>query len=125
MNTANASVTEQRTKEYTFGAGYQKAGLKLPLKIQGQPVVLKNEVTFRVDVSIRSINNIQRFFNGSNAPQQGSLQEIQVRPTANYVVNQRFNVQAYFSYVSITPFTSSSFPTRTTRFGIQLRFNLN
>lgn len=125
MNTSNASITEQRSQEYSFGAGYQKAGLKLPLKIQGQPVVLKNEVTFRCDISVRRINNIQRFFNGTNAPQQGSLQEIQIRPTANYVVNQRLNIQAYFSYVAITPYTSSSFPTRTTRFGIQLRFNLN
>ena len=125
LNTSNASITEQRTQDYTFGLGFQKSGLKLPFKIQGQQVVLKNEVTIRCDVSYRNVLNIQRFFNQTNAPQQGSIQELQIRPTANYVVNQRLNLQAYFSYVKTTPFTSNSFPTRTTRFGIQVRFNLN
>jgi len=125
LNTSNASVTEQRTQDYTFGLGYQKAGIKLPFKIQGQQVVLKNEVTMRADISFRNVLNTQRFFNQTNAPQQGSIQELQIRPTINYVVNQRLNIQAYFSYVKTTPYTSNSFPTRTTRFGIQLRFNLN
>jgi cell surface protein SprA len=125
LNTSNASITEQRTQDYTFGAGYQKSGVKLPFKVQGQQVVLKNEVTLRCDVSFRNVLNVQRFFNQTNAPQQGSIQELQIRPTASYMVNQRLNIQAYFSYVRTTPLTSNSFPTRTTRFGIQLRFNLN
>ena len=125
LNTSNASVTEQRTQDFTFGAGFQKSGVKLPMKIQGQQVILKNEVTIRCDVSYRNVLNVQRFFNQTNAPQQGSTQELQIRPTASYMVNQRLNLQAYFSYVKTTPLTSNSFPTRTTRFGIQLRFNLN
>ncbi len=125
LNASNASITEQRSKEISFGAGYQKAGLKLPFRIQGVQVVLKNEVTMRCDISVRSTTNIQRFFNQAHAYQSGSIQEIQVRPTLSYVFNQRLNLQAYFSYVSTNPFTSNSFPTRTTRFGIQLRFNLN
>jgi len=125
LNTSNASITEQRAKEFTFGAGYQKSGMKLPFKIQGQQVVLKNEVTLRCDVSYRSTTNIQRFFNQAHAYQSGSIAELQIRPTLSYVFNQRLNLQAYFSYVSTSPFTSNSFPTKTTRFGIQLRFNLN
>jgi cell surface protein SprA len=125
MNTSNASITEQKTQDYTFGLGYQKSGIKLPFKVQGQQVVLKNEVTMRCDVSFRNTLNIQRSFVQANKPQQGSIRELQIRPTINYVVNQRLNLQAYFSYVNTFPFTSGSFPTRTTRFGIQVRFNLN
>jgi len=125
LNTSNASLTEQRTKEFTFGAGYQKAGMKLPFRVQGQQVVLKNEVTMRCDITFRSSTNIQRFFQQAHAYQSGSIEELQIRPTLSYVFNQRLNLQAYFSYVSTNPFTSNSFPTRTTRFGIQLRFSLN
>jgi hypothetical protein len=125
MNTSNASLTEQRTKEFTFGTGYQKSGLKLPFRIQGQQVVLKNEVTMRCDITFRSSQNIQRFFRQAHAYQSGSIEELQIRPTLSYVFNQRLNLQAYFSYVSTNPFTSNSFPTKTTRFGIQLRFSLN
>jgi cell surface protein SprA len=125
MNTSNASITEQKTQDYTFGLGYQKSGIKLPFKVQGQQVVLKNEVTMRCDVSFRNTLNIQRSFVQANQPQQGSIRELQIRPTINYVVNQRLNLQAYFNYVNTFPFTSGSFPTRTTRFGIQVRFNLN
>ena len=125
LNTSNASITEQRTQDFTFGLGYQKSGIKLPFKIQGQQVVLKNEVTMRCDVSFRNVLNTQRFFDQTHAPQQGSIKELQIRPNITYMVNQRLNLQAYFSYVKTTPYTSNSFPTRTTRFGIQVRFNLN
>lgn len=125
LNTSNASITEQRTQDYTFGAGYQKSGMKLPFKVQGQQVVLKNEVTMRCDISFRNVINMQRFFNQTNAAQQGSIRELQIRPNINYIVNQRLNVQIYYSYVSTNPLTSNSFPTTTTRFGVQLRFNLN
>jgi cell surface protein SprA len=99
--------------------------LKLPFRIQGQQVVLKNEVTMRCDITFRSSTNIQRFFKQAHAYQSGSIEELQIRPTLSYVFNQRLNLQAYFSYVSTNPFTSNSFPTKTTRFGIQLRFSLN
>ena len=125
LNTPNASVTEQRTKDYTFGAGYQKSGLKLPFKVQGVQVVLKNEVTFRCDISYRNIANMQRFFSQANTFVAGSTRELQIRPTINYVVNQRFNIQIYYSRVVTNPYTSQSFPTKTTKFGIQMRFNLN
>jgi cell surface protein SprA len=125
LNNSNASLTEQRTKEYTIGAGYQKSGLKLPFRMNGQQVVLKNEVTMRCDITFRSSTNIQRFFRQAHAYQSGSIEELQIRPTLSYVFNQRLNLQAYYSYVSTSPFTSNSFPTQTTRFGIQLRFSLN
>ena len=125
LNTSNSSITEQRSHEFSFGAGYQKAGIKLPFKRMGQQIVLKNEVTMRCDISVRSTQNIQRFFQQAHAYQSGSIQEVQVRPNISYVVNQRLNLQLYYSYVSTNPFTSNSFPTRTTRFGIQVRFNLN
>jgi cell surface protein SprA len=79
----------------------------------------------RCDISFRSTTNIQRFFNQAHAYQSGSIQEVQVRPNISYVFNQRLNIQIYYSYVSTNPFTSNSFPTKTTRFGVQLRFNLN
>lgn len=125
LNTSNASITEQRSREITVGAGFQKSGLKLPIRFEGQQIVLKNEVTMRCDISIRSTTNIQRFFTQTHAYQSGSISEVQIRPNISYMFNQRLNMQLYYSYVSTNPFTSNSFPTKTTRFGVQLRFNLN
>jgi cell surface protein SprA len=125
LNVNNGSITENRNSDFTFGAGYQKAGVKLPLRYQGRQIVLKNELTVRADISIRDNTVYQRPLgeNERTLIVQG-VRNLQIRPTANYMVNQRLNLQFYFERTVNSPKTTLSFPTALTRFGIQLRFNL-
>lgn len=123
LNVANAQITELRSQDITFGVGLAKSGVKLPIKDKGRVIVLKNELTVRADFTIRDNVQIQRKIGQLNEYTNGGL-DIQFKPTVNYVVNQRLNVQFYFERTINRPRLSTSYVRKVTAFGFQLRFAL-
>ena len=123
LNIANAQVTEVNSKDVSMELGYTKNNMKLPIKAQGRTIVLKNDVTFRLNLTISDQTTIQRKIEELNVLTNGNL-NFQLRPNISYVVNQKLNVQAYFERTINEPQVSNSFRRATTRFGIQVRFSL-
>src|SRR5262249_26110971 len=96
---------------------------KLPFKSQGRTIVLKNDVTFRLNFSVTNSQTIQRKIDELNVVTNGNI-NIQLRPNISYTVNQKLSLQAYFERTINEPVISSSYRRATTRFGIQVRFSL-
>src|SRR5690606_1457289 len=103
--------------------GYTKYNMKLPNKTQCRNNVLKNDVTFRMNMTISNQSTIQRKIEELNVLTNGNI-NFQLRPNISYVVNQKLNVQAYFERTINDPQASNSFRRATTRFGFQVRFSL-
>ena len=138
LNLQNTQVTEQTSQDLSFDIRYTKNNFRLPFKINGQSRVLKNELSFQLNVTFRDQNTIQRKIDerGTQVTQgQGQSQSydlptggnrnIQIKPAINYTINQRLSLQAYFDRQINNPRVSTSFPRRDTRFGIQLRYSLS
>jgi cell surface protein SprA len=152
LNITNAQVTELHTTELIIGLGYAATGFKLPFRVGGEQRVLKNNLTARLDLSIRDNSTIQRSILGSVDPvpatlgsatpvvtgspavagvvgtatsqiTTGSLQ-MQLRPTIDYLLNARLNLQFYFSQTITQPRVSNAFRNATTEGGLQLRYSL-
>ena len=152
LNVTNAQVTELHTTELVIGLGYAATGVKLPFRVGGEQRVLKNNLTARMDLSIRDNSTIQRSILGSVDPTpatignpdgtvvgtpavvgfvgtpisqttNGSLQ-VQLRPTIDYLLNTRLNLQFYFSQTITQPRVSNAFRNATTEGGLQLRYSL-
>ncbi len=123
MNTTNAQMAELNSWDITFGVGYQKSGMNLPFKVKGRTVTLKNEVTMRCDIMIRDTRTVQHKLLEPGVVTQGQ-QNVQIKPTANYVVNKSLNIQAYLEYTVDTPKVSTSYKRSQTKFGVQMRFTL-
>jgi cell surface protein SprA len=154
LNITNAQVTELHTTELVIGLGYAAAGFKLPFRVGGEQRVLKNNLSARMDLSIRDNSTIQRSILGSVDPvpattgsptanpvvlpsaavagvvgtpisqiTTGALQ-VQLRPTIDYLLNARLNLQFYFSQTITQPRVSNAFRNATTEGGIQLRYSL-
>ncbi|MES2732182.1 MAG: cell surface protein SprA [Bacteroidota bacterium] len=129
----NSQLNEMSNKGLVIGMGYSKSNMKLPIKSQGRTIVLKNQVDFRFDLTIRDTRTIQRTLAsrdsagvsipGSNTITAGNI-NFQLKPTINYVVSQRLNVQLYFERTVNEPLITSSYRRSGTSFGVQLRFNL-
>ena len=139
LNTTNAQVTEQATKELIIGFGYATNSLKLPFRIGGEQRVLKNNLTARLDLSIRDNVTVQRSITdvvdtvAVGAPERpgraigqitNGAKQLQLRPTIDYLLNTRLNLQLYFSQTITTPRVSNAFRNATTEGGIQLRYSL-
>jgi cell surface protein SprA len=123
LNISNAQVTELNSKDVSFELGYTKNNMRLPIKSQGRTVVLKNDVTFRLNTTVSDSKTIQRKIEEENIITNGNV-NIQIRPNISYVVNQKLNIQVYFERTINEPLVSNSYRRATTRFGTQIRFSL-
>lgn len=123
LNISNAQITEMNSKDVSFELGYTKNNLKLPFKAQGRTIVLKNDVTFRLNITVSNRKTIQRKVNEINILTNGDV-NFQLRPNISYVVNQKLTLQGYFERTINKPVVTTSFPRYATRFGIQVRFSL-
>ncbi|MFZ5971057.1 MAG: cell surface protein SprA [Bacteroidota bacterium] len=123
LNISNAQITELNAKDWSFELGYTKSNLKLPFKDQGRVITLKNDVTFRLNVSVTNSQTIQRKIAETNTVTNGNI-NFQLRPNISYVVNQKLNIQLYLDRNVNEPLVSNSYPRSTTRFGTKIQFNL-
>ncbi len=123
LNISNAQVTEMNSKDVSFELGFTKNNMKLPFKSDGRLIVLKNDVTFRMNVTVSDTKTIQRKIAELNTITNGNI-NFQLRPNVSYVVNQKLNIQLYFERTINEPQVSNSYRRATTRFGAQVRFSL-
>jgi cell surface protein SprA len=122
LNLNNAQVTETTNNDFAVDIGFTKDNLRLPFKSKGRVITVKNEVTFRMNMSIRDSKTVQRKTNGENTVTNGS-QNFQIRPSVGYKLNRQLDITMYFERSNTNP-RVGSFRRATTQFGAQVRFNL-
>ncbi len=124
LGLTNPQVNETSSKDISLEVSFNKKGLKLPFKINGQTITLDNDLNFRFNLTLRDTRTVQRRFDQPGTITEGSS-NLQIKPTISYVLNKWGNLQVYFEHAFYSPRISRSFPRRTTAFGVQLRVNLN
>lgn len=124
LNVSNAQITEVNAKDWSLEVGFIKNNMKMPWKSQGRTITLKNEINFRLNVSVTNNQTIQRKIDEVNTITNGNI-NIQVRPNVSYTVNSKLNVQFYVDSNVNEPLVSNSFPRSTTRVGFKVLFNLS
>lgn len=123
LNLSNAQITELNSSDIAVTFGFTKAGMKLPFKVQGAIITLKNDLTFKFNFTLRDTKTIQRKIDEVNTITAGNV-NFQLRPQLGYVLSERLNLNLYFERNINTPRITSSYPRSTTQFGIQVRFSL-
>jgi cell surface protein SprA len=124
LNVSNSQITEVIAKDWSVEVGYIKNNMKMPWKSQGRTVTLKNEINFRLNISVTNNQTIQRKIDEVSTITNGNI-NIQVRPNVSYTVNSKLNVQFYVDSNVNEPLVSNSFPRSTTRVGFKILFNLS
>jgi cell surface protein SprA len=125
LNLSNAQVAEYNSKDFVFGIGYKKNNVKLPFRGRdGNLIVLKNDVNFRIDITSRDLKVLQRRLDGDVVPIHGNY-NLQIRPQLQYQFNKKITASMYWEKLVNTPFTSLSYQITSSIFGINARFNLS
>ncbi len=123
LNMSDLSVNEVHGQEYIAGLGYKIKNLQLPIKIGNKP--LKNDLTIKLDLSLRENQTILRNTENLSSQITGGQSILSIKSQAEYNINQRVSVRLFFDKVINTPFISSSYPTSTMDGGIAIRFTLS
>ena len=128
MSLIDFQLSEIRSTEITFGMRWRKRGFPLPFRLNigkektGSKV--NNDITFAFDFSIRDDINSNSRLDQSNAFATGGQQVISIRPTIDYVLSNRVNLQLYFDQRRMNPYVSNAAPSVNTRGGVQVRISL-
>ncbi|MFN5421968.1 MAG: cell surface protein SprA [bacterium] len=121
-------LSEIRSTEITFGMRWRKRGMPLPFRLKigkDEPgSKTSNDVTFALDFSIRDDINSNSRLDQSNAFATGGQKVISIRPTIDYVLSNRINLQLYFDQRRMNPYISNAAPSVNTRGGLQVRISL-
>ncbi|WP_207496378.1 cell surface protein SprA [Aridibaculum aurantiacum] len=125
LSLVDYQLSEVNSTEYTFGASWRKRGFNLPFKIpftKGKK--LENDVSFRMDFSIRDDATSNSRLDQNNSFSTGGQKVVTIQPSVDYVLNNRVNIKFYFDQRRVIPYISTSAPITNTRAGIQLRVSL-
>ena len=128
LSLVDFQLSEVRSTEMTLGVRYRKRGFPLPFKLRlskKEPAKkIENDITFNLDFSIRDDVNSNSRLDQSNAFATGGQKVMSIRPTIDYVLSNRINIQLYFDQRRVNPYISSSAPMVNTRAGVQVRISL-
>jgi cell surface protein SprA len=124
MSFIDYQLSENRSTEFTIGAGYKMTDFQLPFKFRGQRLRLENDLTFRFDMSFRDDLITNYRLDQDLAEPTGGVRMVTVSPTVDYVVNNQLKVQLFFNRTRNVPKISSSFPVTTTDAGLRIQFTL-
>ncbi|WP_299579052.1 cell surface protein SprA [uncultured Sunxiuqinia sp.] len=124
LNFANNQLTEVLTNEYTFGLGYRFERMDLIIKTKRSQKAYSNDLNIRADVSFRKNKTLIRKLVEATNQLTAGQNAITIKTTADYMLSDRFQMRVYFDKVINKPFTSLSFPTSNTNFGLSFRFTL-
>jgi len=123
LNISNAQINELSSSDISVQFGFTKANMKLPFKVQGAIITLKNDLTFKFNFTLRDTKTVQRKINDVHTVTAGNV-NFQLRPQIGYVLSERLNLNLYFERNVNTPRITTSYPRSTTQFGVQVRFSL-
>jgi len=124
MSFSDNQLTEVWLNEWVFGAGYRFKQLPIIVKVLGKRKKYKSDLNVRADVSIRDemtiLRNMVENYNQLTAGQEA----IAIKLNADYVLNERFNIRAFYEQNINAPKVSTTYLTSNTKIGVSVRFTL-
>ena len=123
LSLTNSQLSQQNENDIVFGFGYKTKNFRFPFGLFDDKK-LNNDLTFKVDFSLRDNKTLIYQADVPGAQVSSGAQNITYRPEIDYVINQRFNLSLFYDSNLTRPYTSQTFNTAFTNFGINLKLLL-
>ena len=124
LNFSNNQLTEILTNEIALGLGYRFPRMDLILKTKNGQKAYSNDLNIRGDLSLRKNKTVLRKIEEEDDQLTAGQYVVTLKTSADYMLSDRFQMKVYYDKTINNPFTSSSYPTSTTSFGLSFRFTL-
>jgi cell surface protein SprA len=123
LSVLNSQLAQQNQNVLVFGWGYHTKSFRFPFGwFSGTKQ--NNDVNFKIDFSLQDNKTLIYQADVQAAQVSSGAQNITVRPTVDYVINQRFNLSLFYDSNITRPYTSQTFTTAFTNFGINMKLML-
>ncbi|MDB5140639.1 MAG: cell surface protein SprA [Mucilaginibacter sp.] len=123
LSVLNSQLAQQNQSVLVFGWGYHSKSFRFPFG-WFSATKQNNDVNFKIDFSLQDNKTLIYQADQLAAQVSSGAQNITVRPTVDYVINQRFNLSLFYDSNITRPYTSQTFNTAFTNFGINMKLLL-
>ena len=124
LSLLNSQLAQQDENIVVFGFGYHPKNFRMPFGLFGTGARQDNDVTFKLDVAMRDNKTLIYRADIAAAEISSGAKNITLRPSIDYVINQRFNLNLFYDSNITKPYTSQTFNTAFTQFGLNLKLFL-
>jgi cell surface protein SprA len=123
LSLLNSQLAQQTEDIVVLGFGYRTTKFRFPFGLFKSKKD-NNDINFKLDVALRDNKTLIYRADVESAEVSSGAQNITIRPAIDYVINQRFNLNLFYDSNITKPYTSQSFNTSFTNFGINLKLLL-
>ena len=124
LSFSNNQLIDMISSELIVGAGYRFNELPIIIKTNGKQQKFQSDLNLRADFSFMKMLTIIRKMK-EDVDQITAGQDVMgVRFSADYALNERFNLMLFYNQDINTPQISTSFRTSNIKFGVSVRFSL-
>jgi cell surface protein SprA len=120
---SNGQLAQQKENGAVFGMGYRTTKFRFPFGLF-KSLKLDNDMNFKLDFALNDRKLVIYRADIDDAEVSSGAKNITVRPSVDYVLNQRFTMRLFYDGNITQPYTSQTFNTSFSNFGVNLRFNL-
>ncbi|MES2828199.1 MAG: cell surface protein SprA [Bacteroidota bacterium] len=124
LSLSNSQLAQLSENNMVFGIGYRTNKFRFPFGLFSQ-LKMENNMDFKLDVALRDNKTVIYRADIAEAEVSSGAKNITLRPTVDYVLNQRFNIRLFYDSNITKPYTSQTFNTSFSNFGFSLRITLN
>ncbi|MCX2576326.1 T9SS outer membrane translocon Sov/SprA [Pedobacter sandarakinus] len=124
LSLANSQLAQLSENNMVLGLGYRTNKFRFPFGLF-KSLKMDNNMDFKLDVAIRDNKTVIYRADLLEAEVSGGSKNISLRPSVDYVLNQKFNIRLFYDSNITKPYTSQTFNTSFSNFGFSLRFTLN
>ncbi len=119
----NNILTEIKGDEYVLGLGYRIKDLTFVTNFGGRRKVLKSDLNFKADLSLRRNETIIRYLDIDNSQTTAGQDIYGLQFTADYALSKNLTALFFYDHTFSTFAISTAFPQTTIRSGFTLRYN--
>jgi cell surface protein SprA len=124
LSLANSQLAQLSENNVVLGLGYRTNKFRFPFGLF-KSLKMDNNMDFKLDVAIRDNKTVIYRADVEDAEVASGAKNITLRPSVDYVLNQKFNIKLFYDSNITKPYTSQTFNTSFSNFGFSLRFTLN
>ena len=119
----NNLLTEVQGNEYIFGLGYRIRDLTFVSSMGGKRRVIKSDLNFKADLSLRQNETIIRYLDIDNSQVTAGQDIYSIRFTADYALSKNLTTRFFYDHTFSEFSISTAFPQTTIRTGLTLQYN--
>ncbi|MBC6111010.1 cell surface protein SprA [Pedobacter fastidiosus] len=124
LSLANSQLAQLSENNMVLGLGYRTTKFRFPFG-WFKSLKMDNNMDFKLDVAIRDNKTVIYRADVTEAEVSSGAKNITLRPSVDYILNQKFNIKLFYDSNVTKPYTSQTFNTSFSNFGFSLRFTLN